>query len=82
MKVNMSTLVGIDASCAFVKWYSELASVVKAKNICQLQKAMNKVEESQRCFLTFAALFFADVARVLQIIQSKDVLHLSFCIDD
>ena len=30
MKVNMSTLVGMEASCAFVKWYSELARVVRA----------------------------------------------------
>ena len=33
MKVNMSTLVGIEASCALVKWYSEFARVVKAINI-------------------------------------------------
>ena len=30
MKVNMSTLVGIEASWAFVKWNSELARVIKA----------------------------------------------------
>ena len=82
MKVNMSTLVGMEASWAFVKWYSELASVVKAKNICQLQKAMNGLEEYQRCFLTFAALLLADVTRVLQVVQSKDVLHLSLGVDD
>lgn len=31
MKVNISTLVGMEASCAFVKWNSELARVVSAK---------------------------------------------------
>ena len=65
-----------------MKWYSELASVVKAKNICQLQKAMNGLEECQRCFLTFAALLLADVTGVLKVVQSKDVLHLSLSVDD
>ena len=30
IKVNMSTLVGMEASCAFVKWNSEFARVVRA----------------------------------------------------
>ena len=43
---------------------------------------MNGLEECQRCFLTFAALLLADVTRVLQVVQSKDVLHLSLGVDD
>ena len=32
--------------------------------------------------LTFTALLLRDVASVLQIVESKDVLHLSFSVDD
>ena len=32
--------------------------------------------------LTFTALLLADMARVLQIIQGEDILHLSLCVDD
>lgn len=32
--------------------------------------------------LTFAALLFADVAGVLQVVQSEDILHLSLGVDN
>ena len=32
--------------------------------------------------LTLAALLFADVARVLQVVESEDVLHLGLGVDD
>ena len=33
-------------------------------------------------FLTFSALILADVARVLQVVEGEDVLHLSLSVDD
>lgn len=33
-------------------------------------------------FLTFAALFLADVSRVLQVVQRENVLHLGLSVDD
>ena len=83
----MSTLVGIDASCALVKWNSELAKVIRANKkfkvsgytyssehlAPQLKVAiLHAILEK----LTFAALLLVDVTGILQVIERKDVLHL------
>ena len=76
-------MVGMEASCAFVKWNSELARVVSAKKKllrwCPLH--INKPRR-KILLLTFAALLFADVTGVLKIVEGEDVLHLSLCVDD
>jgi len=81
MKVNISTLVGIEASCAFVKWNSEFARVVKAAHtITKLDTSVT--ENAELKILTFAALILADVAGGLQIVECEDVLHLSLSVDN
>ena len=86
----MSTLVGMEASWALVKWNSELARVVRAVILKNTQnKALQlhvrtilKLMKKRWCLLTFAALLFADVAGVLQVVKSEDILHLSLGVDD
>ena len=41
-----------------------------------------RLHKSVDVALTFTALLLRDVASVLQIVESKDVLHLSFSVDD
>ena len=69
MKVNKSTLSGILASDALLKWYSELASVFKAK-------------KRMKNGLTFLALVFCDMACTFKVVEGKDVLELCFVVDD
>ena len=67
MNVNISTLVGITASCAFVKWNYELASVLSAFKFVNVSR-WNTVT------LTFSALVLRDERLSFQVVESEDVL--------
>lgn len=79
MKVKRSTLVGMTASWAFVKWNSELARVFKAEFKIG---GYNSKSSPRGKWLTFAALVLCDVVLALQVVEGEDVLHLSVCVDD
>ena len=66
--MNKSTLSGMFASWALVKWYSELASVLRATVLMKL--------------ITFFGLLFANVACSFQIVESEYVLEFSLIINN
>jgi len=70
MKVKRSTLLGITASCAFVKWNSELARVLSAKT------------KSSTTALTLATLVLCDRPRPLKVVERKDVLQFGISVHD
>lgn len=69
MNWKRSTLLGMDASWAFVKWNSEFARVLRAATVTGIG-------------LTFTALLLRDRAGTFKIVEREDVLQLGVCIDD
>ena len=80
MKVNMSTLTGMEASWARVKWYSEFARVVSAAQFHNV--SYRSIDLKRIVILTFTALFFGNVSRVLEIVECEYVVDLGLCVDD
>ena len=80
MKVNMSTLTGMEASWARVKWYSEFARVVSAAQFHNV--SYRSIDFKRIVILTFTALFFGNVSRVLEIVECEYVVDLGLCVDD
>ena len=79
MKVKRSTLVGMAASCVFVKWNSEFERDISAAKWKWVRHANGL---RLKVVLTLAALLLVDLAGVAQIVKSENVLHLRLSVDN